>query len=735
LLDFGIATLLVPDAYEARTRLTVAGRALTPEFAAPEQLRGDVISTTTDVYAAGVLLYLLFTGQHPYEVVGKSAAEIERIIAETEPIKPSATFAGAQRKNASERARARGVAPDRLVRLLQGDLDAIVLKALRKEPERRYASAGALADDLERFLDGRPVLARPESRTYRARKFVGRHRTGVAFAAGALILLAAAAVRERTLRARAETETQKTKAVEEYLVSVFDVSDPYARPNPDGGEVTARALLDRGVARIDSVLANQPDVQAELRAVLGRVYASLGQYDKAAPLLQLSLAQRRSLYGPRHANVAAAMDQLGEVLGDQNNFEQSETLLRQALALRRSLLGNADSATAQSINHLATVLQEKSDYAGADSLFREALAISRALYGANHENTARSMNDLGVLLYLRAQYDEAESLYREALAIRARRAGENNIESAEVLQNLANVYEAKGKFVDAESMYHRSLAIKRKVLGDAHPSVTISLNNLGAMLAVDLNRPDEAEPLIREALALDRQIFGETHSYVAAGLNNLATVLRRKGEFDEAARVYRQTLSMNRAIFGPEHVRVALNLNNLGTVLHIKGDVAAAVPIFRDALSRYRRLVGEEHPNYWAVSFNLARSLRENAQAAEAEQILRTLSSAIENNQSQRPLYINAQVSLGRVLTDRGRAQEARPVLERALEMARQQFGSDNARTGEPMLALGQCLVALGQRANAESLLRDASAKLDSNRRAQPRLAAEARAALLSISR
>ena len=736
LLDFGIAKLLVPDALEPRAALTVAGgRALTPEFSAPEQLRGMAITTATDVYAAGVLLYILFTGRPPYELAGRSVAEIERIIGETEPAKPSAAFAGAHRKDAVERARARSLPPDRIARQLQGDLDAIVLKALRKEPERRYASAAALADDLERFLAGRPVLARPESRMYRARKFVGRHRTGVAIAAGVIIMLAAAAIRERTLRARAETEAQKTRAVEEYLVSVFDVSDPYARPNPDGSEVSARALLDRGAARVDSVLARQPDVQAELRAVLGRVYASLGLYDRAAPLLQRSLEQRRTLYGPRHATVAAAMDQLGEVLGDQNNFQQAEPLLREALALRRSLLGNADSLTAQSINHLATLLQERSDYPAADSLFREALAISQAVYGADHENTARSMNDLAVLLYLKGQYDDAESFYRQALDVYRRRVGEDNVETAETLQNLANVYEEKGKFAEAESIYRRSLAIKRKVLGNAHPSVTISLNNLGSMLASDLNRPDEAEPLIREALALDRQIFGENHSYVAAGLNNLATVLRRQGEFDEAVQVFRQTLAMNRAIFGPEHIRVALNLNNLAGVLHIKGDVAAAAPLFRDARSLFRRLVGEEHPSYWAASFNLARALRENDQAAEAEQILRTLSSKIENNQAQRPLYINAQVSLGRVLTERGRPQEARTVLERALEMARQQFGSDNNRLGEPLLALGKCLVALGQRQKAEPLLREASAKLASNQRGQPRLAAEARAALRAVSR
>jgi serine/threonine-protein kinase len=243
------------------------------------------------------------------------------------------------------------------------------------------------------------VLARPDNAAYRLRKFVGRHRAGVAIAAAIVLLLSGFALRERTLRARAESEARKSKAVQDYLVSVFDVADPFAPPALGGSDATARDLVDRGEKRIDTALAGQPDVQDALRSVLGKVYTNLGLYDKAAPLLQRSLDQRRAVYGPRNAQVAEAMDQLGVVLTNQDQLDRAEQLLREALALRRTLLGNADTTTAESINNLATLLQEKNDYAAAEPLFQEALAIHKKSHGPGHRTVGTSLNNLALLYY------------------------------------------------------------------------------------------------------------------------------------------------------------------------------------------------------------------------------------------------------------------------------------------------------------------------------------------------
>jgi len=733
LLDFGIAKLLAEEGDLERTALT-RGWALTPDFAAPEQVRGGTITTGTDIYSTGVLLYRLLTGRKPYELAGHSAVEILRIVCETQPPRPSATFGRLAGDDVTERARVRGGTPDRLQRQLMGDLDAIVMKALHKEPERRYASASALAEDIQRHLDGRPVAARPDRFGYRARKFVLRHRAGVATAGAAVVLLAGAAVRERTLRTRAEKETQKAKAVEGYLGNVFGAADPFA-PAALRREVTARALLDRGAAQIDAVLPAQPDVQAELRAVLGRVYISLGVFDKAAALLERSLEQRRSLYGAQHVAVAESMDLLGEALAGQDQFDRAEALLREALAQRRALLGSTNSATAETIDHLAVLMRKRNNYQAAEPLLREALAIRRALHGPDSIEVASALNDLGVLLYVKGNYDEAERLYREALAIHERRAEENNPVTAQVLQNLAQIRVAKGHPDEGEALYRRALAIKQRVLGSAHPSATLTANNLGNLL-VRMGRPDEAEPLVRQALASDRQTFGEQHAYVAESMKHLATVLRAQGKFDEAEQMFREALALNRKLFGNEHSSVASNLSNLAIVLQLKDQLGPAIQLFRESQSMFQRVLGEKHPYYRQTSINLAKALRESGQPREAEDLLRTVSGELDPaNEVHRPLHIEAQVGLGRALMDQGRTLEALPILEQASEMSTAALATDDLRRAEARLVLGMCLIASRQYERADPLVREADAVLQKRSAAHPRLSKEAAAALAQLDR
>jgi serine/threonine-protein kinase len=736
LLDFGIAKLLDEEGGGEPDTLTRAGRALTPAFAAPEQIRGEAITTATDVYAIGVLLYLLLTGRRPYDLGDRSAAEIERIVCETMPVRPSATFDAGNNADADQvaRAAARSASPARLRRWLRGDIDLIVMKALRKEPERRYPTAAALEDDLRRVLEGRPVSARPDTVAYRVRKFVGRNRSGVAIASVLIALLVGGVVRERSLRGRAEAEARKSQAVEQYLVSIFGASNPLATSGTSGADVTARDLLDRGAARIDSSLANQPDVQAELRGVLGVVYVGLGLYDKAEPLFRQSLEQRRALYGPRHADVAEAMDHLGTVWVYQNHYDKAEPLLREALAQRRALLGNMNAETAESVQHLATLYQERGALAAAEPLFREAVTIRRAIHGPDHNETAISMNNLGLVMLLQGRESEVEPLYREALAIRLRGLGENHPLTAQSLQNLAQLLQHLGRYAEAEPLHRRALAVKRKTLGDAHPSVTISLNNFGNFLAISLNRIDEGEQLIREALALDRKMFGESHLYVAESSRNLGNVLRLKGDFDGAEQRYQEAVAMTRTLFGAENARVAMNLMGLGLVKHLQGDLPSATAFLRQALDQLRRFSGPKHRNTLSATISLAKVLRDAGHAAEAEKLLREVSGNLDaKNIAHRDPLINTNVALGNVLTDQGRAAEALPLLERAVTMGRERFGAGDWRTAETELALGICLNALGQSAKAGPLLREAAETLVPLRRAQPRLAAQAERALAQV--
>jgi serine/threonine-protein kinase len=716
LLDFGIAKLL--DAQDAGIDATRPEfKMMTPEFAAPEQVRGAAVSTATDVYSLGVVLYLLLTGERPYDVRGKSPAEIERLVCTFDPARPS-TRAGAGWR-----------------RRLRGDLDLIVMTALQKEEARRYQSPAALAQDMRRFRAGHPIVARPDSASYRVKKFVGRHRVGVAVASLLLLGLAGAASRERVLRNRAEVEARKATEVEEFLVRVFDVADPFAREQRDGGTVSARELLDRGASRIDSTLVDQPEVQAELRSVFGRVYANLGLFDQATPLLERALAQRRSVLGPLHASVASDMDLLGAALTNQNRFDEAERLLRDALDQRRRLLGNSSVETAGTLENLATLFEERGDFGAAEPLHREALAIRQSVLGDTAIEVANSLNNLGLILYRKGAYAEAEALYRQALDIDLRRLGENHPLTAAVMQNVGQVLQARRQLEDAEQYYRRSLAAKRVVLGDTHPSVTISLNNLGNLVARQLGRLDEGEALTREALALDRAIFGERHTYVAQGLANLGVILRMKGEFAEAERLLRQALDMNRALLGDTHQSVATNYNNIGLVRYQLGDLDGAVQLARVALAQYRQLLGEDHLNTLTATGNLARFLIEQGEAAEAEALSRAYLSKLDTTRQEHSIhFISAQRALGHSLVAQGRVDEALPLLGRALERARREWAERDWRLADVQLVYGNALAAKGRYADAEPLLRAAHATFQQRRTEHPRLAAQAEAAVRRLA-
>ena len=718
LLDFGIAKLLDAPGGRASLDETRTGiRVMTPDVAAPEQVRGDPISTATDVYALGILLYTLLAGERPYDVRGKSPAEVERIVCDYEPPPPSTRIPAASRRR------------------VRGDLDLIVMTALQKLEARRYPSPAALAADVQRFRQGRAIHARPDSARYRVGRFVARHRAAVAAGGVLAVVVAAGTMRERLLRHRAEVEARKATEVENFLIGVFDVADPYAWSERDRGRISARDLLDRGARRIDSTLAAQPEVQAELRAVLGRVYTNLGLFAEATPLLQQSLTQRVSLLGEQDTSVATSMDLLGRALAQQDRYDEAERLLRTALVRRRRQLGNTNEATAGSIAHLAALLEDRTQFAAAESLHREVLAVNRSLFGDSAVEVAGSLNDLALVLYRKGAYDEAERLYRRALDIDLRRLGERHPLTAAAMQNLAQTLQALGKLDEAEGYYRRSLAAKRATLGDAHPSVTIGLNNFGQFLANDLGRLDEGESMTREALALDRRIFGDRHTYVAEGLRNLGIILRAKGQFARADSAIRAALDIDRPLLGERHEKMANLYGQLSQVRYQMGDSLEAVRLMRESLSRFREVLGEDHPNTLVSMGNLARQLTEAGGAAEAESLARELLAHVDSgNAGQRSQYLLAQRLLGAAILAQHRADAALPILERALEMTRREYGEESLRTAHAKLSYGSALLVKHRYAEAAPLLHAAQAVIGRHRTDQPRLTIQADAAVAALA-
>ena len=716
LLDFGIAKLL--DASGARPDETRTGfRVMTPDVAAPEQVRGEPISTATDVYALGILLYQLLAGDRPYDVREKTPAEVERIVCDVQPDPPSLRVSG------------------QIARRVRGDLDLIVMTALQKKRERRYQSPATLAHDLQRFREGHAIHARPDSSRYRLGKFVARHRTAVAIAAIGVLAVISGAARERVLRNRAEVQARKATEVESFLISVFDVADPFAVTQTDRGSITARELLDRGAKRIDSTLVDQPEVQAELRTVLGRVYTSLGLFDRATPLLERSLAQRRSLHGDQDTSVATAMDLLGSALAQQDKADDAERLLRSALEMRRRQLGTRHKATATSIQHLATLLEDRGQLVPAESLHREVLAINRSLYGDSTTEVATALNNVALVRYRRGGYAEAESLYRRALALDMRLLGERHGNTATTMQNLAQTLHAAGKLDESEQYFRRSLELKRVIFGNLHPNVTIQLNNFGQFLANARGRLDEAEVMTREALDLDRKLFGEKHTFVGESLRNLGVIQRARGDFLAADSAFRRALAIDRELLGERHDKMANLYGQLSTVRYQLGDAAGGVRLMRESLSRYREILGDDHRNTVITMGNVARQLSEAGGAVEAESLARVALTRLDSTDTgARQTYIITLRTLGASILLQQRVDESLPFLQRALDMSRRDFGETNTRTAHAQLTYGNALVAKQRYTDATPLLRAAYTTFDKHRRDQPQLAKQADAAIAALN-
>ena len=707
LLDFGIAKLLRPEAEDTMTG-TVSG-ALTPAYAAPEQVKGGLITTATDVYAVGVLLYELLSGHRPYQVQGASIEEWVQVICETEPVRPSLVV-GQQNADADiEAASALG-----LQRTLSGDLDTIVLKALRKEPQRRYGSVEALAGDLERYLSNMPILARRDTPGYRLGKFVRRHRVGVGFAVLLMLLVSGFTWRTMVEQRRAAVAAAQANEVSGFLVDLFTMSDPHSTEPVRGDSTEVRVFLERGASEIEK-LSGQGEVQSMLRGVLGRVYRGLGQYEQAEVFFREALAQRRVLYGDESVEVAQSMSDLGHLLtlwsgeraaeAEGNVYEEAEGLLREALGMHRALLGAEHVDVAETLNRLAATLRAQGKYADAETMFEETLAMRRKLLGEEHLDVVASRNNLAQILYDQGKSAEAETEHREVLALRRKLLGEEHPQVAMSFSNLALALYGQGKYGEAETMFREALSLRRKLLGEEHPLVATSLNNLAAIVQIQ-GKYAEAETGHREVLALRRKLLGEEHPQVAVSLNNLALSLYGQGKYGEAETVNREALALRRKLLGEEHPLVAISINNLALALHDQGKYAEAERRHREALALYRKLLGDEHPEVALSLNNLGMVLLDRGKHGEAEAVNReALALRRKLLGEEHPQVATSLNSLGRVLHAQGKYDEAEPMLREALAMRKKLLGEEHQRVAITQGYLGTLLVDRGAYAEAEPML------------------------------
>ena len=651
----------------------------TPEYMSPEQAEGSLdIDTRTDVYSLGVLLYELLTGTTPLESKQLRSAgfgDIPRIIREFEPPRPSTrisaiTHAGSKdtpRITTADSPTPASISSIAQTRGFRHELDWIVMKAMEKDRSRRYDSASEFAADIRRYLNNEAVLAAPPSTAYRVRKFVVRHKFGVSAAAmvGVALLLGVTATSAALVRAvqaerLASTEARTSSEALQFLVGLFSVVDP---SEARGNTVTAREILDKGSARIETELADQPKAQATLMATMGTVYRSLGLYSQAEPLLKTALEERRRLFGDSSPKVAEALQDYASLLVKTAEYDEAESMYREALEIRRRALGEESEPVAETLHALAYLLSLKGEFDTAEPLYREAIAQQRDLLGEGTAEVAQTEHDLAMNLFDQGDTEAALPLLRESLANRRRLFGQYHPDLAEGLNSLALVLYVGGNVDEAVPLFKEALEVQKHVVGEEHPDVAMAMNNLAFVLHAkgDL---DGAESTYRDVLEVQHKLLGDDHPNIAQVLNNLAAVLNDKGERAEAEQMARESLAMNRRVFGDKHPAVAQGLNNLARWVQDRGDLVEAESMFREALDMRRELLGPDHSSVAVTETGLGNLLVETRRFEEALRLAEHAEASLRAEYPDGHWRIAvAQSVKGAALAGLGRFEEAEPLM------------------------------------------------------------------------
>ncbi len=606
LLDFGIAKHL--EDVDSPVNQTMTGlRLMTPAYAAPEQIRGDRVGIQTDVYALGVILYELLTGQLPFDLSNLTPAEAAMVITEHDPGKPSVAVRRSSNTNFPL-----------VKKAAWPDLDVLCLTAMHKEMQRRYRSVEALVRDVDHFLAGEPLEARADTLSYRIGKFVLRNRrsvmataTGMALLAGLIIFFTVRLTRARNL---AQEEAARTQRIQQFMMNLFQGGDEVAGPTTDMKVIT---MVDRGVLQAQALSAD-PRVQADLYETLGSIYQKLGKFDRADSLLQQALNQRKLLFGEDSLDVARSMVALGKLRSDQAQYEQAEKLIRQGLDIEKRHLPSDNSVVLTGETALGAVLAARGNYEQAIAVLNDAVRVQSKPGIAVTPGLANSLSELANAQYEAGHYKIADPLFRRVLEIHRQLYGARHPLVADDLGNLGAVQQDLGYYTEAEKFYRQALDITQSYYGIDHPKTAANLTALGRALVYQ-NKFDQATALLQQSLAIQEHIYGPIHPAVAEAVNELGNVASMRDHYDEAENQFRRVVDIYRSIYGDHHYLVAIALSNLAYNYYNKKDYARAEELFRDVVHRFTETLSADNVNTGIAHIKLGRVLLRENYFAEAQ--------------------------------------------------------------------------------------------------------------------
>lgn len=554
LLDFGIAKLL--DHTIHNVALESRQPMLTPEYAAPEQFKNKPVTTATDIYSLGVLLYELLTGHLPYKWESKDPALIESAVCDQPPVKPN----------------------------LNGDLDAILLKALQKVPHKRFMTVEQFSDDIQRHLRHMPVIARPPAMSYRIGKFVKRHKAGVAIASAFMALILSFGIitffQSAAIKAGAaetEKERERLEKVSLFLIDLFKSSDPSEAAD---ASITARELLLRGSLRIESELQQQPGLQSDLFMVISDVYKNMGLFSKAEELAWKAYRLREDVYGYRHADVAQSLNALGLLHFHKGEYDLAESRLLESLHLYDDIKGRHTIESARTLNDLAILKQALGDYSAADSLLTLALDIRRGNAGYSEEAVGVTLSNYAALKWRLGDLESAEAIMYEVLDNLIKNLGEDDLRVAIALTNLGAILLSKGDHDAAEPLYRRALDIRIQLVGDDHPDVAQNLAHLGNLMRLQ-GHFEESEYMLLRALDIRMKHPGPENILVGDSYRLLGQLYTNRADYQSAVSYYSRAENVFRGALPPGHSR-------LGDLLHLMGGLYLEKDNPHDALEHLR---------------------------------------------------------------------------------------------------------------------------------------------------